>query len=89
MSPDDIIVDVGNDNHAIYIPAKLLEVLPGNYYGRVLSGDQQVKMIEFACRPAQGPRGNQHIISTDGLRLLGVRASPLQSLPVREILMIT
>ena len=78
-SPDAIVVDVGSDQHPIYIPSNLLKVLPGNRYCRALHDRQQTQMITSACRPAMRTdtdsnrrRSNKLIILETGLPLLGI-----------------
>lgn len=83
---DAIVVDVGSDQHPIYIPSNLLRVLPGNRYCRALDDRQQTPMITSACRPAfrddtdtNRRRSNKLIILGTGLPLLGI-APPAYSL---------
>ncbi len=72
-------MDVGSDQHPIYIPSNLLKVLPGNRYCRALGDRQQTQMITSACRPAMRTdtesnrqRSNKTVILETGLPLLGI-----------------
>jgi len=58
------VVDFGNQ---VYIPSDLCELLPGNAYRGLLSGDQTTNMINFACRK---PKQNRDLILKEGLKLL-------------------
>ncbi len=82
---DAIVMDVGSDQHPIYIPSNLLSVLPGNRYCRALDDRQQTQMITSACRPAMRTdtdanrrRSNRLLILGTGLPLLGI-SSPSYS----------
>ncbi|ERF75533.1 hypothetical protein EPUS_08438 [Endocarpon pusillum Z07020] len=74
---DCLVVDVGSQDRSIFIPANLLDVLPGNFYRHVLLGAQQSTMIQFACRPARianSPTPNHGLITNSGVPMLGIRA---------------
>ncbi|KAF7503682.1 hypothetical protein GJ744_003360 [Endocarpon pusillum] len=76
---DCLVVDVGSQDKSIFIPANLLNVLPGNFYRHVLLGAQQSTMIQFACRPARigtpdSPTHNHGLITNSGVPMLGISA---------------
>ena len=77
---DCLVVDVGSRDRSIFIPANLLNVLPGNFYRHVLLGAQQSSMINFACRPAKTTKssiGNYDLITNSGVPMLGISAQRL------------
>lgn len=65
-------VDFGNK---IYIPSDLCEILPGNAYRSLLSGNHNTNMINFACRK---PKQNQDLILREDVPFLrlGVAGGP-------------
>lgn len=63
------VVNVGNNQKPVYLPAEVCEVLPGQVYG----GDQHPKMlqnmIKFSCRR---PPQNYASIMKEGLEIMGI-----------------
>lgn len=86
---DCLVVDVGSQDRSIFIPANLLDVLPGNFYRHVLLGAQQSTMIQFACRPARmpnSPTSNHGLITNSGVSMLGISAQrPLNGPVIAEV----
>lgn len=87
VQQDAIVVDVGSDQHPVYIPSNLLRVLPGNRYRHAMVGEQQTSMIRTACRPASIDKhnnpSNKTLIRATGLPLLNIITPPPPSGPVR------
>ncbi|KAF4768627.1 hypothetical protein HAV15_002406 [Penicillium sp. str.  len=68
--PDNMpIVNVGNYDRPVYLPAELCEVLPGQPFKPDLSTGQRQNMIKFSCRR---PPQNYASIMTEGLDILGI-----------------
>ena len=63
------IVNVGNYDRPVYLPAELCEVLPGQPFKPDLSTGQRQNMIKFSCRR---PPQNYASIMTEGLDILGI-----------------
>ena len=66
------MVNVGTKKPT-YLPAELCQVIEQPYYGR-LADRETANMINVACNP---PASNAASIVNDGLRLLGLRAGPI------------
>lgn len=62
----------GKEKEPIYLPAQYCEVLSGQAYRRLLSGEQVAEMIKFA---AKRPNENVHEIETNGLDLFSLRGN--------------
>ena len=62
----------GKEKQPIYLPAQYCEVLSGQAYRRLLSGEQVADMIRFA---AKSPHENVREIETNGLDLFGLRGN--------------
>jgi hypothetical protein len=62
------VVNVGNGDHPMYLPAEVCEILPGQTIKRKLSPDETANMILFACRK---PYENANSIIGDGKAVLG------------------
>ncbi|CAG8976256.1 hypothetical protein HYALB_00009431 [Hymenoscyphus albidus] len=69
LSERNSVVNVGNGDHPIYLPAEVCLVLPGQNIKRRLSPEQTQSMIKFACR---GPEQNALSIVGDGRDVLGL-----------------
>lgn len=69
LRPDNPVVNVGNGDHPMYLPAEVCLVLPGQNIKRRLSPEQTQSMIRFACR---GPDQNALSIVSDGKAVLGL-----------------
>ena len=87
---DAIVVDVGSDQHPVYIPSNLLMVLPGNRYRHALVGGQQTKMITTACRSPlrehlPNQPSNKTLILQTGLPLLDIAGDPHPNGPVSRL----
>ena len=86
VQQDAIIVDVGSDQHPIYVPSNLLRLLPGNRFRHAMVGEQQMNVIKIACRPAsldaRDKPSNRTLILATGLRLLNICTPPPNG-PVR------
>lgn len=63
------VVNVGNRENPIYLPAEVCIVLPGQTIKRRLSPQQTQKLITFACRK---PWENANSIIGDGKAVLGL-----------------
>nr|OQO17912.1 hypothetical protein B0A51_15797 [Rachicladosporium sp. CCFEE 5018] len=68
--PDRPVLNVGTRADPQYVPQELCKVLPGQRYGRLLSGDQTTNMLAFAARY---PNKNAQSIVDEGLRLMGLQ----------------
>ncbi|KAJ7471966.1 argonaute-like protein [Mycena latifolia] len=72
--PADLpVVDIGSAKRAVYVPAELCEIEPGQAYRGKLSDVETAQMIRIACNP---PRVNAVAITTQGFPALGL--SPVQ-----------
>jgi hypothetical protein len=69
ISDRNPVVNVGNKEHPMYLPAEVCVVLPGQPIGRRLSPLQTQEMITFACRK---PWENANSIVGDGRAVLGL-----------------
>ncbi|KAK0125397.1 hypothetical protein ONS95_000586 [Cadophora gregata] len=69
ISDRNPVVNVGNKEHPMYLPAEVCVVLPGQPIGRRLSPAQTQEMITFACRK---PWENANSIVGDGRAVLGL-----------------
>ncbi|KAG4427462.1 hypothetical protein IFR05_017056, partial [Cadophora sp. M221] len=69
ISDRNPVVNVGNREHPMYLPAEVCVVLPGQPIGRRLSPLQTQEMITFACRK---PWENANSIVGDGRAVLGL-----------------
>lgn len=67
------MVNVGSAKKPTYLPAELCKVIEQPYFGR-LTDRETANMIQYACNP---PATNAASIVNDGLRLLGLRAGPI------------
>lgn len=78
--PDIPLVDVGGANKN-YLPAEVLEILPGQAFKGKLTDEHTSNMITAACKP---PNVNANAIVGRGLTELGFRdnASPLRGFGV-------
>ncbi|GAM91567.1 hypothetical protein ANO11243_096190 [Dothideomycetidae sp. 11243] len=63
------VLNVGNDENPMYMPAEFCNVLPGQVSMKKLSSEQTAKMITFACRR---PHLNAQSTTTDGPAVLGL-----------------
>ncbi|KAJ5597513.1 hypothetical protein N7537_007597 [Penicillium hordei] len=68
-SGDLPIVNVGNFDRPVYLPAELCEVIPGQPFKPELSMVQRQNMIKFSCRR---PPQNYASIMTEGLDILWI-----------------
>ncbi|CAI7659783.1 unnamed protein product [Penicillium viridicatum] len=67
---DDLpIVNVGNYDRPVYLPAELCEVLPGQPFKPEPAMVQRQNMIKFSCRR---PPQNYASIMTEGLDIMGI-----------------
>jgi hypothetical protein len=86
-SPDRPVLNVGTRDDPQYLPMELCNVLPGQAYRRLLSGDQTSEMLKFAAR---FPNLNGMSISGTpqipgrGLRLLRLADPPGEPDPQRQ-----
>ncbi|KAI9850709.1 MAG: hypothetical protein M1838_005200 [Thelocarpon superellum] len=64
------VVNVGNRQNPIYLPAEVCKVLPGQSSMQKLTPDQTQAMLKFACRK---PPENARSIVTDGGQVIGLR----------------
>ncbi|KAI1416524.1 Piwi-domain-containing protein [Hypoxylon sp. FL1857] len=72
VKPKYPVVKFGNAR-PIYMPAELLEVIPGQVLKRKTTADETAQMILFACR---SPVANATSIMSMGRRVLGLDGSP-------------
>ncbi|KAI1141519.1 Piwi-domain-containing protein [Hypoxylon sp. FL0543] len=72
VKPKYPVVKFGN-TRPIYMPAELLEVIPGQVLKRKTLPDETAQMILFACR---SPVANATSIMTMGRRVLGLDGNP-------------
>ncbi|KAI0839762.1 Piwi-domain-containing protein [Hypoxylon sp. FL0890] len=72
VKPGYPVVKFGN-TRPIYMPAELLEVIPGQVLKRKTSPDETAQMILFACR---SPFANATSIMSMGRRVLGLDGNP-------------
>ena len=63
------VVNTGNDQHPVYLPAEVCVVVPGQPYRAKLDGDQTTEMIAFAVRK---PSQNAESIVTQGFETVGL-----------------
>ncbi|KAI0009229.1 Piwi-domain-containing protein [Xylariaceae sp. FL0662B] len=63
------VINVGTKAKPVYMPAELVEILPGQPLLRKTTPDETAEMIEFACR---SPWANATSIATIGRRTLGL-----------------
>ncbi|KAK7022960.1 hypothetical protein VNI00_016850 [Paramarasmius palmivorus] len=63
------VIDIGNKNKPVHVPAELCEIEPGQPYRGKLTGDETAKMIRVACNP---PNINAEAIVGDGFSKLGI-----------------
>jgi len=70
--PDLPVVNVGNKNKAIWVPAEICEILPKQPFKGKLSAEQTRKMLDIATL---APNQSQGEIMQNGLKALGI--SPL------------
>lgn len=63
------VVNVGNQQNPVYLPAELCEVLPGQIFGGDPTSDMRSAMIKFSCRK---PPQNYESIITEGLEIMGI-----------------
>jgi eukaryotic translation initiation factor 2C len=63
------VVNVGNLQNPIYLPAEVCDVLPGQPSNAKLSPKQTSEMIKFAVRK---PADNAESIVTKGVQVIGV-----------------
>ena len=68
-TPEQIVVDVGTDQNAVYIPAELCTVVPGQVARQKLDPRQTSNMIKIACK--KPPENAQQIVQ-NGLPLMGI-----------------
>lgn len=80
------VVNVGNGENPVYLPADVCMVLPGQAARTNLTGTQTAQMLRFAVRK---PHDNAQSITTNGLRTVEVDplnetlvSSPFSSLPI-------
>ena len=67
--PDMPVLNIGNKENPMYMPAEYCSVLPGQSSMKKLSPDQTATMIRFACRK---PFLNAKSITEDGPDVLGL-----------------
>lgn len=60
-------------NKPVYMPAELLDVMPGQVLRRKTTADETAKMILFSCR---SPWANAVSITTVGRDVLGLDGNP-------------
>ncbi|ETN42101.1 uncharacterized protein HMPREF1541_04040 [Cyphellophora europaea CBS 101466] len=71
VSPTCMVLNVGGAQRALFWPAELCMVLPGQSYKKFLALPEQTQsMIKFACRT---PTQNSSLILGEGLQMLGVQ----------------
>ncbi|OTB09514.1 hypothetical protein M426DRAFT_50484 [Hypoxylon sp. CI-4A] len=63
------VIKLGSDLRPVYMPAELLEVIPGQPLARKTTPDETATMITFACR---SPFANASSITSVGRQLLGL-----------------
>lgn len=63
------VINVGNRENPVYLPAEVCVVEPGQTIKRRLSPEQTQKLISFACRK---PWENANSIISDGRAALGL-----------------
>ncbi|KAK5463118.1 hypothetical protein LTS15_002831 [Exophiala xenobiotica] len=66
--PNLPVVNVGNRQNPVYLPAQVCQVRPGQHFSGKLSPSQTQNMIGFAVRP---PEPNARWITTHGAHLVG------------------
>jgi eukaryotic translation initiation factor 2C len=74
--PTDLpVVNLGNVKKAVWVPAELCDIIPGQPLGK-LSDKETAQMIRYACNP---PRVNAETIINQGFPTLGLNpaASPI------------
>jgi eukaryotic translation initiation factor 2C len=62
------LVNIGNRDHPVYMPADFCHVLPGQFYNGVLTPSQTQEMLKVACRK---PADNARSIMQEGIQVLG------------------
>ncbi|KAI1380391.1 Piwi-domain-containing protein [Hypoxylon crocopeplum] len=72
VNPTYPLVNVGSKAKPVYMPAELLEVIPGQPLTRKTTPDETAEMITFACR---SPWANATSIAEMGRKCLGLDTS--------------
>ncbi|KAL8678033.1 MAG: hypothetical protein Q9186_005602 [Xanthomendoza sp. 1 TL-2023] len=67
--PDDPVVNLGNKEKPVFVPAELCEVEPGQQYNKKLDGSQTSRMLQFAVRK---PAENARRIIAQGAKMMGL-----------------
>ncbi|KAL8858190.1 MAG: hypothetical protein Q9178_005367 [Gyalolechia marmorata] len=70
--PDEPCINLGTKQNPVFVPPELLEVEPGQPYGKKLSEDQTARMITFAVRK---PAENARRIIGQGADMMGLSES--------------
>lgn len=68
-APRSPAVNVGNEEHPVYVAPELCEVLPGQIANKKLNPAQTREMIRFAVRP---PGRNADLILGEGVDVMGI-----------------
>ena len=75
------VVNTGNNENPMYLPAEACEVIEGQPYNAKLSGAQTRQMITFAVRK---PSRNAHSIVDQGFKTVGL-SKQSNSILVRQV----
>ncbi|KAL8813818.1 MAG: hypothetical protein Q9223_006918 [Gallowayella weberi] len=67
--PDDPVINLGNKEKPVFVPAELCEVEPGQQYNKKLDGSQTSRMLQFAVRK---PAENARRIVDQGAKMMGL-----------------
>jgi eukaryotic translation initiation factor 2C len=73
-------MNVGTRDRPTYLPAELLEVLPGQGFGGEPNIEQRQSMIQFSCRR---PPQNYDSITTEGLSIMGLSGAESRRVGIR------
>lgn len=74
VDPNLPVINTGTKLRAMYIPAELVEIIPGQALRRRTTPDETRAMIEFSCR---SPFANATSIVTTGRSCLGLDNNPI------------
>ncbi|XXG95877.1 hypothetical protein Hte_002149 [Hypoxylon texense] len=73
VDPNLPVINVGSSQNPSYVPAELLEVIPGQPLSKKTTPDETATMITFACR---SPFANATSLVTVGRKTLGLDGNP-------------
>ncbi|KAI1777141.1 Piwi-domain-containing protein [Hypoxylon cercidicola] len=73
VDPSLPVINVGSKQRPTYVPAEMLEVIPGQPLRRKTTPDETAQMILFACR---SPFANATSLVTVGRKCLGLDGNP-------------